>query len=487
MTARPIPDRLAQLVAQNKIILFLGSGISVASGIPLWGEIAKELVNEAFASGVISTQEKNDLNEMTPRDIANYLFEHISGPDKARFFVKHFSTNALNSIHLELQSFGFDKIITTNWDCLAEEMTKSHFDEPNPTTPWRNTHNSSFTQEDLFQIDMAQRGELDKWILHLHGVYYRLQTIVWSTTQYDAILRQPKIQEFLRTCLRDHAILYVGFGLNDEDHDRLIRDIRMIEPDSREYHYAILPQISSVQAEALRRDKKIIAISYQVNSELPARESHIRGLLNRLVELRNATNAHGHTSESHWGRSGTPTNMAFSRLLQNQITTDITGGISVYGTAGYDFIRDHQESIKKFLIANGSFRLLMIDPLLTVHWDGLDGSASFVDWRHALITGSANSNSGAEQEQHEALKLVKELNEASEAGGGSKISVRYSKSFPVNTICHIGTSIFDCPRPVAQLSLQSPQREYMRGSREFDFYLMQFNLLWERQSRPAPL
>jgi hypothetical protein len=124
-----------------------------------------------------------------------------------------------------------------------------------------------------------------------------------------------------------------------------------------------------------------------------------------------------------------------------------------------------------------------------VHLPFNDQPRSLLDWRSGLISKQTRqAPSETWKEGQEAKDLIREINKTVTArtAEASQIELRLCIAFPQNTICHIGDSIFDCPRPVSRLSIQSPMSEYRRGSNEYSFLMNTFDTLWNHYSVPPP-
>jgi hypothetical protein len=118
-----VPDELVALVAERRLIPFVGAGFSDALGLPTWEAMLRSLTERI--DGAI---EFDELMELTGRDylqIAEYLFlkcdRHI-GPirhELERSLVSH-GLVSRSSPHVELANLRAPQIYTTNYDDLIE-------------------------------------------------------------------------------------------------------------------------------------------------------------------------------------------------------------------------------------------------------------------------------------------------------------------------------------------------------------------------------
>lgn len=476
-----IPENLAEAVSNGQVILFAGSGLSATSGVPLWKVVTEKLIGVARANGSIDDITKLELQETSDlREVADHLIPTLSPTERADFFRKHFSTQIQSASHQLLSDLGIKKVITTNWDCMAERMIQMHTAGVDPNRPWQNQWTSSFTgaSHDRVLMDAARKNEIDSWVFHMHGIYYRPDTVVWEKGRFADVLDDEFTNSFLTDLLRDNVVLYVGYSMADSDFQTITERIFRKHKESMVRHFAILPNIPPTRRALLLRNG-ITAISYEtpgISNSL----HHSEGLERILSSLLSKKIATAQTANISQGRSNGRIHQRFNEMLRNHLTDSEFTTVKIYGSAGRDFLREYEIPITQALEKNIGIQIqiLLLDPRVEVKFPNR-GPICLQDWRHGGAVQSAYSTSEYAEfvEAQEIIKRMRRTRPDDDTDSG--ISVRYSSTFPRNTICAIGRSVFDCPRPVLKLSIQGPIFEYRHGSQEYDFFLTTFNQLWE--------
>jgi len=91
-------------------------------------------------------------------------------------------------------------IATFNYDDLAERVL----------------HRSSALYEETEHVPSWLSGQ-DRRILHLHGIWNRQESIVFTSGQYERIKNDDQCQHWLRTLFSAHSLLFVGCGSTADD------------------------------------------------------------------------------------------------------------------------------------------------------------------------------------------------------------------------------------------------------------------------------
>ncbi|MFI2281375.1 SIR2 family protein [Nocardia beijingensis] len=481
MTDDVIPDALISSLSAGKVILFAGSGLSATAGIPLWANVTHRLIQLALGRGAIDSDSAIELKAQTDlREVADHLLPLLTDPEKAAFFREEFSSEDQSVPHQILSDVGIRRVITTNWDCMAERMIEPFASSHDPSRPWQNSRTTSFCgcDSDRALIDAARKSELSSWVFHIHGIYYRPDTVVWDTNSFADVLDNDYVSAFFADLLRDNAVLYVGYSMEDSDFRQLTERIFRKHRASMERHYAIVANVSNTRRQTLAK-KGITAISYSTGDSTPTAEEHDYGLtrlLSRMAEMR--PNVRGPNWVS--GRSNDAIHNRMTQLLNLGSTADSTPGIRIYGSAGRDFLRDHEDSIYALLERGIGVDLILLDPRVQISLPGSSDLIGIHDWRDNGVPSGVAHDSSEYAEFIEAHLILTRIKQKAAASGISAdgLEVRYSSIFPRNTICQIGWSIFDCPRPLRKLSLQGPMFEYRHGSIEYSYFAEAFDTLW---------
>ncbi|MCI5150410.1 MAG: hypothetical protein D3916_13665, partial [Candidatus Electrothrix sp. MAN1_4] len=116
-----LPLALINNFKKNNVILFVGAGISINSGLPSWRYLL-ELLGKRFLS---DTDERYDFyNSCDLLEKSQYLYD-ISDRISVLNEIKDIFSSTENNLNLDIQdkisSLPINTIITTNWDNLIEK------------------------------------------------------------------------------------------------------------------------------------------------------------------------------------------------------------------------------------------------------------------------------------------------------------------------------------------------------------------------------
>ncbi|MGV9795286.1 SIR2 family protein [Gordonia sp. NPDC003422] len=194
--------RLGGLAADGHLALFLGAGVSIAAGLPNWGDLLKKVGGDAG-------ERPSDFKELGDLDKAEYLAVKMGADElnaKVRAAIGDPAKVAV--AHALLAAMNCREAVTTNYDALYEravEATERH----RPTVlPWES-------------VDPKR-----EWLLKLHGDASRPETIV--LTRRDFVLFDTKSKPagaLLQALLLTKHLLIIGASLNDDNVIRLAMEV----------------------------------------------------------------------------------------------------------------------------------------------------------------------------------------------------------------------------------------------------------------------
>ena len=115
-----IPNELSKAIINNKLILFLGAGISINEGLPSWNKIVENLLDNQDCDIEKASSFKAALSDdvMSPLEILEKIKKH------RKYVLESFEKN-LNIENSESEIFKMlgnisKRFITTNFDKLIE-------------------------------------------------------------------------------------------------------------------------------------------------------------------------------------------------------------------------------------------------------------------------------------------------------------------------------------------------------------------------------
>ena len=195
-----IPNQLKRAIEQNKLIIFIGAGVSASAGLPLWKEIVcKTLENPDVYKGLdYKAALEKDL--FTPLEVLDKIKDQNKKAVFKTFEEETFS-EANNEIYSRLKTIS-KKFITTNYDQLLEL-------------------NTGITKIDTSSAFNLQKiDEIDSFILKIHGCRTAIDNAVIFSSDYDILYKSNKtvggLAKFqLTKLISSHSCLFIGYSLSD--------------------------------------------------------------------------------------------------------------------------------------------------------------------------------------------------------------------------------------------------------------------------------
>ena len=210
MLSEKIRD-IRQAGEKNKLVIFVGAGVSANSNIPTWGALVREFAKELnYFEDTPNGESKEasiyevDLNQDEFLKIPQYYYDsdesHNHEAYKSiiqRTLSSDSPSNAINDIIFKLLPH---HIITTNYDKLLEKSN-----EPNARL-------YSVISEDKHLL--AQNN--NRYIIKMHGDIDSLDNIVLKESDYiEYSQTHILIETYIKSLLVDHTFLFIGYSLND--------------------------------------------------------------------------------------------------------------------------------------------------------------------------------------------------------------------------------------------------------------------------------
>ena len=174
----------------NKLVLFIGSGVSVNSGLPLWSSLIDEIKEKIKAP-------KNGVDNLK---IAQYYYNSRGEKEYYDFLKERLDIDAIpNKIHDALLELNPSHIITTNYDDLIEKAA---------------------IKKSMFYDVVAKDTDLpytpnNKMIVKMHGDFNN-RNIVFKEDDYLSYSNNFKlIENFVKSIFSTKTVIFVGYSLSD--------------------------------------------------------------------------------------------------------------------------------------------------------------------------------------------------------------------------------------------------------------------------------
>jgi len=186
-------EEMKKAQEHDKLILFVGAGVSKNSGIPTWGQMVR-----VFAEKLGYPVERLSTNEYIR--IPQYFYgmddsegHHVYYDTLRQIITPDAEPNILNTLIADIRP---RHIVTTNYDKLMDMAAKDY-------TVIRQ-------DKDLF------RANASHYLIKMHGDVENVEQIVFKETDYLQYSETHRLMEtYLKSLLIDHIFLFVGYSLND--------------------------------------------------------------------------------------------------------------------------------------------------------------------------------------------------------------------------------------------------------------------------------
>ncbi|MEQ7309535.1 SIR2 family protein [Lactococcus petauri] len=240
-----INDDLQELIdAMNneRLIIFVGAGISRNSGVPSWSELLNPLKQELELE-----ETDND-----PLKIAQYYFVN-KGEEcydaKIQEIFGDLESYQPNSLHEFIGFIEPEHIITTNYDYLLEKQL--NLDEEK--------YSVIASDKDIPNAKSKHR------IIKMHGDFQH-NNIVLKEHDYSRYSDNfPMVSDLVTSLLMDHTVLFIGYSLNDSTFKSLLDDIKRSLGTSARKHFYFTPTRTSQVHIDYYRDIGIELISGDID------------------------------------------------------------------------------------------------------------------------------------------------------------------------------------------------------------------------------
>ena len=221
---------LANLIQRDQAAIFMGAGVSIGAGLPGWVSLLEKIGQQT--NPVTTSSDLNSMND--PRDMANLLQRRLEREGKS---LANLLSLALGSTKYSLQhgliaSLPCNEFITTNVDDLFERAATA-------------------TQGDLKVV--PNQAESDRWLLKLHGTITDETSLVFTRDNFLDLGRGSRaLFGLVQAMLFTKHMLFVGYGLGDEDFHEVVYDVRSAFPNKmvkRRIGTALIPKDDPIKRE----------------------------------------------------------------------------------------------------------------------------------------------------------------------------------------------------------------------------------------------
>lgn len=256
-----IPKDLIERLKNGDCALFVGAGLSIPCGLPSWGGLLRELIDEVKKLPFETKEQVADYEKMI-EDSNKYLtlasdLKEILGPKFFDYVKKRFTDGSLrpNQNHDLVVKLPFKFVITTNYDQLIDQTYAFTYRQ----LPAILTY--SMSRDIAYKI-----WNNEYFILKAHGdININSEGIVMTENDYrEIIYRNPGFQSALQVLFSTKSILFLGTSFSDIDFILLMRFLHTSYHGGGPTHYILVNETEVLNTEAKRylHDFKLHTIKY---------------------------------------------------------------------------------------------------------------------------------------------------------------------------------------------------------------------------------
>ncbi|OME10727.1 SIR2 family NAD-dependent protein deacylase [Paenibacillus odorifer] len=241
----------------NKVIPFLGAGISTPFKLPNWIGMLHDMERFVVASNRINYRRLVDRGAVfqaldylcrysgtlnTPERIQSHIAVEFRNPD--------FSIADEEHIIKELLNLSSDFYLTTNYDMILNHFWAGRAEDL-LITEIENIH--------LFKEEKRQK------VVHVHGMIGRPSSMIVTQSQYEGLYQDSKYTQILSGILSEYSLLFVGFSYQDEYFKQLHGDINKLIGGE---HFLIVPNADLFFAQEYAKNGiSVIGLNLPVNEQ----------------------------------------------------------------------------------------------------------------------------------------------------------------------------------------------------------------------------
>lgn len=200
-------DQLAELAMQGRLVLFLGAGVGVGAGLPLWDGLLERL-GELAGVGAAEREHYVQLGEL---DRAEYVGQRLRGGGRhlgAEVASVLGSYDKVGLAHCLLAGLPCKETVTTNYDTLFETACAD-------------------MKQQVAVLPYAPATRAQRWLLKMHGCVEHAQDIVLTRQNYLRYAeRNAALAGIVQAMLITKHMLFLGFSLRDDNFLRIVDQVR---------------------------------------------------------------------------------------------------------------------------------------------------------------------------------------------------------------------------------------------------------------------
>ena len=207
---------IQQARRENRLVIFVGAGVSRNSGIPTWNELIESMKSEL--SGKLS----NDMDALKVSQLYKDSRGHKEYMDKIKETLLY-NKAVPNHLHTSILSLNPCHIITTNYDDLIEQEL-----------------NNQFLQYDIVREDKdIPQIAYPNVLVKMHGDYITDNIVLTETDYYNYSKNFPLTRAFVQAIFASKLVLFVGFSFADLNLKMILNELQNILSENMQRAYLL--------------------------------------------------------------------------------------------------------------------------------------------------------------------------------------------------------------------------------------------------------
>jgi len=236
--------RIQEASRHDRLVIFVGAGVSKNSGVPLWSELINVLKSE------LPSPLNSETDDLKIAQLYKDARGHKEYMDKVREVLKCDEVTP-NALHKSILALNPCNIITTNYDDLLEQEI-----------------NNEFKQYDIIRQDKdLPRMMYPNTLIKMHGDYITDNIVLTEEDYYNYSRNFPLIRSYVMSLFASKLVLFVGFSFSDLNLKRILNDVKGILSNNMQRAYILTCDLPNHTLESYY-EKKGINLIYMNDSDL---------------------------------------------------------------------------------------------------------------------------------------------------------------------------------------------------------------------------
>lgn len=282
------PDRLIAGMRENKIIPFVGAGVSKKSlpdQFPTWSELAADM--NALAVGIrsISRKEFNQVSQLIKDNRLTFAMDVLKGAlpqeEFENLLTEKFEYIDLKEANLVTQNLVLKMangiIITTNYDRLIEDAFARTFRKSPTSVTFEGATTIQYSIQDF-------RRPKEPIIFKIHGDIQNKASIILSERDYRTLIYDHQTYETVITSMfLNNVFLFIGFSMEDREILYHLERLRHRFSYVTQSHYALMPatQVSDLEVKQFRESYGVEILKFDDENGYGEIDKFLAGAIRR--------------------------------------------------------------------------------------------------------------------------------------------------------------------------------------------------------------